>query len=255
MTSSKAKLIVVCTPTLKDNDLGCHYARSMFNMLWPINTGKALIFKIGMPVAEARNACVQHALSLESDQCELDSIFWLDNDVVPQPEVILQLYSRRRPIVSGVYFTKDRVGPQPLILPGKSAGTDEFIPDRFYEVFGHGMGLTLVKAQVYKDLVVKGELGVDGNGCHAWYRTTFGQINPMSGENVDAGGTEDTYFLDKVQSVLGIGSWIDTTRHAFGWHRDKVSGECFPLEQWQQCVKGEPIVWDTSKGKFAWNRA
>jgi len=225
----------------------------MFNMLWPINIGRSLVFKVGMPVAEGRNACVQHALALEGPTCEVDSLFWLDDDVVPQPEAILRLYSHYKPIVSGVYFTKDKVFPQPLILPGKAAGTDEFIPDKVYETYGHGMGLVLVKMDIYKRLLEKG-LPKDKNNNPEWYRTSLGCINDPLGGNIDAGGTEDTVFLEKIKADLGISTFIDTSKHAFGWHRDRMTGECYPLKQWHECREGKPITWETSQGTFTWDR-
>jgi hypothetical protein len=65
------------------------------------------------------------------------------------------------------------------------------------------------------------------------------------------GGTEDLYFLDAA-GRLGYRPLVDTSRLAFGWHYDRERRQGYPKKQWNQRIKGEPIVWDTPDGPVKW---
>lgn len=259
MSRARKKAIVRVTPTL--GMVSHWWCQAAERLLSPMNTVKGAIFmtdEVGGMIAEGRNAAVQKVLgTFESADVEVDSIFWLDDDVICSPGAIRQLYHHDVPIASGVYFTKEPgIFSQPLIFPGRCSGVDKFVPakdgeQRAYKVWGHGMGLALVKAEVYRRMRDELDLGTDCNGNPMWYRTTSGELK-VEGDCVDMGGTEDMYFLD-LASKLGYEPLIDCSKYAFGFHYCSSSRKGYPEPQWNQYVaalggSGKPIEWPQPDG-------
>ncbi len=245
----KTRIIAVCTPTL--GLLHVNWVAAYNELIWPLNTGKAQLFVTGKPVAEARNETVARALSIENEDREVTHLFWVDDDVIIPRTALLQLLRHRRPIASGVYFTRNEPG-EPLIFPCAGGGTQEFVPNRAYEVWGHGMGLTLVETGVYRRMQAETELGVDSYGYPAWYRTTGGEDVHVEKELLTGQGTEDLYFLDAIRKI-GLTGFVDTSANAFGWHHERKTNKGFPETQYKQMKKQQPIVWETSEGTFTWS--
>lgn len=248
----KVRYICLCTPSL--GQVSVWWTRQMMKLLWPLNIGKMLMFEqdsVGGEIAEARNAIVAKCLNLEaSGEIEVDSLFWVDDDVLVTMGALLSLYEHHVPIASGVYFTKGEPG-QPLIFPGRLHGTAEFVPDTVMRgVWGHGMGLTLVKADVYKRMLVGG-LPTDKYGRPEWYKTNRGYKVDPEAKTLDCGGTEDLYFLDAA-SKLGYSSVVDCRKHAFGFHYDAAKRTGYPERQWNDWSAARPITWDTKSGPVVW---
>ncbi len=246
----KTRIIALCTPTL--GLLHVNWVAAHAELVWPLNTGKAQIFVTGKPVAEARNETVARAISIQntSTDVEVTHLFWIDDDVIIPRTALLQLLRHRRPVASGVYFTRAEPG-EPLIFPGSGSGTAEFIPDRAYEVWGHGMGLTLVEMQVYQRMQVGMNLGTDRYGYPQWYKTTGGEDAFVKDGILQGVGTEDLYFLDKIRG-LGLSGFVDTSANAFGWHHERKTNKGYPEAQYRQMKQQQPIVWETSEGTFTW---
>jgi hypothetical protein len=166
----KVKAIVLCTPSL--GAVSLWWTRQIAELMWPLNLGHRVCFArdaVGGEIAETRNLIVQQCLDMESESVEIDSLFWVDDDVLVSRAALVSLYAHHRPIVSGVYFTKSEPG-LPLLFPGRLQGTLPFVPDKTIEVWGHGMGLCLVKAEVYRRMLAEG-LPLDKYGRPEWYKT------------------------------------------------------------------------------------
>lgn len=255
---ARKKSIIRVTPTL--GMVSHWWAQAADRLFAPMNTVKGSIFwidKVGGMIAECRNAAVAKVLTFDSDQVEVDSIFWLDDDVICSPGALRQLYHHDTPIASGVYFTKEEGNfAEPLIFPGRCAGTAKYIPapdgeQKSSEMWGHGMGLTLVKMDVYRRMRDELQLPLDCNGQPEWYRTTSGEIN-QEGNCLDMGGTEDLFFLHNA-AKLGYKPIVDFTKYAFGFHYCSVRKKGYPEKQWEQYEaalggSGKPIEWPQPDG-------
>lgn len=215
----------------------------------PANYSTMRLFEIGQPVAEARNALVRRAFDHESDDLRLEYIFWLDDDVMPNRNAIVQLMSRQVESVSGVYFTKDP-WPIPLWYDGPGEGFKQFIPDRFEPAGGHGMGLTLVKADLYRRLRDEG-LPPDTNGNPSWYHTFNNDVMFMQGRTGVLSMTEDFFFLGLLKRI-GVQSWVDSSINAFGWHISRETGRYYPEEQYKEFKTTGRVTWNTPDGPVVW---
>lgn len=247
--AGKAKIIVLCTPSL--GAVSLWWARQIAGLLWPLNIGKRHLFlrdSVGGEIAETRNRIVKMALELENDQVEVDSLFWVDDDVLITQGALLQLYTHHKPIVSGVYFTKSQI-PEPLIFPARLHGTAPFVPDQVLEVWGHGMGLTLVKADVYRRMERELQLPKDKHGATEFYKTN--REYKVEGQMLDCGGTEDLYFLD-MAGRLGYRPAVDCGKWAFGFHYDLARHRGYPEPQFKQWAAAQPVTWQTDKGLVTW---
>lgn len=245
---TRPKMIAVCTPSL--GSVSLEWTRIVAELMWPMNVGRAHQFvrdAVGGEIAETRNAIVQKCLDMEKQNVEIDSLFWLDDDVLPTRAALIQLYSHHRDIASGAYFTKGEPG-QPLVFPGRLQGTAPWEPDRVLEAWGHGMGLCLVKASVYKRMLAEG-LSKDKYGRPQWYKTP--QEYRLEGQMLDCGGTEDLYFLDAANQ-FGYKPLVDCGKWTFGFHYDRESHRGYPEKQFEQLRTGQPVTWETPSGTVTW---
>lgn len=251
----KKQVIARCTPSL--GAVSIWWAQAVEQLVWPLNGGR-VTFNVrdvaGGEIAETRNRLVQMALAFESPDREVSHVFWVDDDVILSRLALVRLLEHDADIASGCYFTKGACG-QPLIFPGRAAGVTPFVPDRVFETWGHGMGLTLVKTAVYKRLRDETDLGLDKYGRPRWYHTPGppATVEAATSEDglIDMGGTEDLYFLDRC-ARLGYKPVMDTTKWAFGFHYDLATHQGYPAEQWDQYAAGKPVVWRTKAGDVVW---
>jgi hypothetical protein len=245
--SRRMKLIALCTPSL--GKVSIHWTSAMMELIWPMNTGRVVLFVVGEDVAEGRNHCVTLGLNCENEEREVTHFFWVDDDVLLHKMSLMQLMSHQRDIASGVYFKKET--GEPLIFPGPGSGTYPYIPDQLLEVWGHGMGLTLVRAEVYKRMRAELNLPKDSRGFTQWYKSA----PPSEGAYVSGafwrGGTEDLYFLHQA-GMLGYKPLVDCSRKCFGWHFDMETRKGYPAAQFDQYLRGESPVWNTPKGPMKW---
>lgn len=253
--------IAKCTPSL--GNVSLFWARTSECIVWPMNTAKAIFYlrdSQGGEIAETRNAIVDLVLDYDTRH-KVDYFFWLDDDVLTYPGVLLELLhyatTKNKEIVSGVYFNKSPGnGSQPLIFPSKYGGADRFKPNQVYETWGHGMGLCLIKADVYKRLHRELKLRKDKYGRVEFYKTSG--VHQVDDDGlIHTGYTEDLYFLDLV-SKIGIKPLIVCTPQAFGWHydgkasKDYPNGKGYPEKQWNQWMSNEDIRWDVPSGEVVW---
>lgn len=236
------RVIATCTPSL--GRIPTQWAFALRNLFTPMNLGIMTMYSLGLPVAESRNRLIRQVLAMdeESTSLEISHVFWIDDDVLFQRGALVQLSQHRMPIVSGVYFSKSPPG-EPLIFDGPLRGSAPFRPGEVREVWGHGMGLTLVETEVYRRLRDETELGEDENGNPAWYRT----VQTEDGWRT----TEDLYFL-KAAHEIGIPSVIDQREQTFGWHYDLKTQRIYPTEQWDEWRKTQKVTWQTPEGPVVW---
>jgi hypothetical protein len=282
-----AKIIARCTPSL--GFVSLWWSRAVETILYPDGCSGRTLFYLrdhdGGKIAEVRNGIVDAVLKYDRDVQEVSHLFWVDDDVLVFPGCLIQLLKcseqYKAEIVSGVYFTKQAVS-RPLVYPKRNESSDIFWPNRQYPVFGHGMGLTLVEVGVYRRMLDLG-LPMDCYGRPQWYHTTKLMDEVYEDEKgiIHLGSTEDFYFLDHAEK-LGYQPYIDTTKHAFGFHyqpeyccdcgwqhpsvkmsrthkRDNpthkmaLEDKGYPVEQWEQWTSGECIRWQTPDGEVVWN--
>lgn len=279
-----AAFIAKCTPSL--GNVSLWWARCTETILWSQNSSKAIFYlrdKAGGEVGEVRNAIVDSVLDYDRGN-PVSHLFWIDDDVLVFPGCLLNLLEvsklhNNAPIVSGVYFTKQEGNlSTPLIFREKHGGPDLFIPDQAYPVWGHGMGLTLVRTEVYKKMRDELDLGLDKYGLPQWYHTsTDAEVWQDEHGTIHTAMTEDLWFCDNA-AKLGIQPIISTHKHAFGFHYEsapmvKKDGRWFrvplidylehrgekqmldkgyPEKQWKAWIQGAPIVWGTPNGPVTW---
>jgi hypothetical protein len=234
------RIIPILTPTLGMVSAWWHSA--ILDIVWPMNTGKACICvpdRKGGEIAEMRNRLVSMMLATETERQKVHSLFWLDDDVIIGRACLLKLAAHDRDIVSGVYFSKGDI-PCPLLFGGPCSGTEPFRPNEEFECWGWSNGLSLVKIEVYKRMRDELDIGVDKYGAPNWYEAADFRIQDNGQPRI--GGTEDFPFFEKANK-LGICPLIDCSRFTFGFHFDGGRQIGYPLPQWEQFERGQPIVW------------
>lgn len=232
------------------------FVKGYFDLRMPMNTIAKHVYVVGKEVGDARNEIVAKALALEQDdpsvRCE--KIFFLDDDVMVHPDALLQLISRQRPIVSGLYYAKTSV-PTPLVLHDQFEGTaHSWTPGDLVECYGHGMGICLIEADVFRRMRDECDLGVNRFGHPNWFRTTRDAAHPIlaaDGARRIINETEDMHFL-RLARGLGYQTAVDTSAQAFGWHLDTKKMTAYPLKQFREYQQQGTITWETEKGPVVW---
>jgi len=226
----------------------------MLNLRLPMNTVVTWIYVVGKEVGDARNEIVAKALQREERDPSLrcKAVFFIDDDVLLHPDCLLKLWSLRRPIVSGLYYAKTSV-PQPLALHDEFGGVARsWRPGELIEVAGHGMGCTLIDADVFRRVRDERAIGVDGDGFPAWFKTTRDQgIARPDGSEITKNETEDMHFLGHARA-LGYQPIVDTSPQTFAWHFDAKKMTGFPQKQWAEWHSTGRITWDTDGGPVVW---
>jgi hypothetical protein len=199
----KQAAIAHCTLGRPGAPVSLWWARAIGNITWPFNVAKAPFMvedDLGKNIAEGRNMLIAKVMEKETPSLEFTKILWIDDDVIPISHLLLRaLDSHDADVCAGVYFSKDEY-PQPLIFPAMGRQPDKFVPDKCYEVWGVGMGLTLVKMDVYRRMRDELKLPLDKNGNPQWYKTPGEDGDLKLNENgiMEMGGTEDLYFCGPV---------------------------------------------------------
>lgn len=229
------------------------WVQGLMGLRMPMNRIVRHFHIFGKEVGDARNEIVARALAVEEREPGLrcSHVFFLDDDVLIHPDALVQLMSHDRDIVSGLYYAKCAV-PTPLILDDDFGGTvRSWSPGDLVECAGHGMGLTLIKAEVFRRMRDAGALGVDPFGHPAWFKTTRDHLVRGSGAPVMVNQTEDMAFLDKARA-LGYRPCVDTSNATFGFHWQQSERRAYPLKQWAEVQAKGTITWETDHGPVVW---
>jgi hypothetical protein len=246
------KFIAKCSPSL--GDVSIWWSRCCQSIIWPMARGRAIFYlrdKVGGEIAEVRNGIVDAVLEYDKTTNPVTHLFWVDDDVLVFPGCLLELLHQDTDICSGVYFTKMPGNlSEPLIFPYDDDNRNTFEPDQVYDVLGHGMGLTLVRTEVYKRMRDELNLSKDKYGRPEWYHTTKFEEDVTQDESgmIGLGCTEDTYFCRNAIK-LGYSPRIVTSKMAFGFHYDRQNDKGYPERQWNQWINCQPIEWNLPGGK------
>lgn len=248
MDARKREFIALGIPTF--GQVNIYWASRTFGMLrHPMHRVLRQYIVTGGEVGLARNFIVAKALAVEEQDPSLrcSHVFFVDDDVLLHPEALLKLLADDRPIVSGLYFAKTAV-PQALVLM-KDGVERKWRPGEIVDCFAHGMGLTLIQADVFRRLRDETDLGVDANGHPNWFETRRDEpIVRADGAPAFANWTEDVAFLRKA-AALGYQPGVDTSSQAFGWHWSEAEKRAYPLKQWAEYNEVGSITWtDTPDG-------
>ena len=153
----------------------------------PMNYNTVMINTYGVPIAEARNMFVKKALEIGAKY-----IFFWDEDVELPPQTLRELIfmAEHHPeagVVGGIYSLKvDR--PEPLVFRGTGSGPYwDWKVGEVFEVDGIGMGCTILRTELFKDLP------------EPWFKTVD-NLDPFL-DNVRFGEqwTEDLYFCKNLK--------------------------------------------------------
>lgn len=228
----------------------------VLNLRLPMNTIIRWVYVLGKEVGDARNEIVAKALATETftdPPMRCKAIFFIDDDVLVHPDILLKLLTHQRPIVSGLYYTKTSV-PTPLALhdPGEGVARS-WMPGELVEVAGHGMGCTLIDAEVFRRVRDERAVGLDAHGYPCWFKTTKDQVvDRADGGQVVFNQTEDTHFLEHART-LGYRPAVDTSPQGFAWHLDTKKLVGYPLKQWQEWHTKGTITWETDGEPVVWS--
>lgn len=228
----------------------------MLNLRLPMNVTITWIYVVGKEVGEARNEIVAKALAREvadpTQRCK--AIFFIDDDVLLHPDCLLKLWAHQRPIVSGLYYAKTSV-TTPLALLDEGEGTARsWVPGELLEVAGHGMGCTLIDADVFRRVRDAG-LEVDPHGFPAWFKTIRdAAVLTADGTQGTRNQTEDMFFLSRARE-LGYQPAVDTSPQTFAWHFDTRRMVGYPAKQWEEWHTTGRITWETDNGPVVWENA
>jgi hypothetical protein len=254
------RFIVIGTPSLGRIRMEWHYA--MLALRTPLNTKVHHYSVGGRTVHDARNEIVARALALNASH-----VYFVDDDTAPPPDALMRLLARDRAIVSGLYYAKTSI-PQPLVLHGRWAGTAKsWTPGEVVECYGHGMGCTLIRCEVFTDLATRGAVEGTGQPCPAcggkgcagclstgtglkWFYTTDETVVGPDQMPLRVYQTEDTYFLERAAEA-GYQPSVDTG--VFCWHFDLDTGKAYPVKQYEEYRSRGTVTWDTEAGPVTWN--
>jgi hypothetical protein len=246
---NKKVLIAFCIPSRGTVSLA--FAQSLRGIVLPMNTAAFMCSSIdeaGGEIAEGRNFCVQNAL-----QRGATHLFWLDDDVCPEERSLIALHRHNADIATGVYFTKHELS-EPLIFPSKGGGTAPFMAEGTTEAWATGMGLALIKSDVYRRMLKEIPLPKDKYGRAEFYKTVTPEEATLDAADrtVNFGSTEDFYFFG-LCAKLGYKILVDMSNWTFGWHVDPKTFQGYPAAQYKQFTSGNPITWETPEGIKTWN--
>lgn len=158
-------------------------------LMTPMNQKCVRLFVSGMEVGDAYNQAVRTILG----HPELGSwkyMLTLEEDNLPPPDGLLKLYESidDYAAVGGLYWTKGE-GGQPMVY-GHPKGVLNFIPqvprpDTVQECNGLGMGFTLFRLDLFRELP------------EPWFRT----VQEWSPEKGGSGFTQDLWFFQQVRKA------------------------------------------------------
>ena len=215
-----------------------YFLQSRLSQQFPLVSSAIDKIVLNKPIADARNEIVEFALSQGANY-----IYWLDDDVIAPPDSFLRLYSHRKDIVNGVYWSKSNP-PMPLVFRNHLEGPywDWHVGD-LIEIDAAGNGLTLVRTDVYKK--IQDELG------GPWYSTDYSSFQGVT--ETPSNNTEDLYFYWKARQV-GYEVWCDTRVQAL--HYDKTNQVLYGMPPdapqaraaWEIVPQGEKLIADIGSG-------
>lgn len=241
----KRRVVAMCVPSL--GRVSLLFLKHHYELGIPTNVPVVHVYVEGKEVGDARNECVARSLAMETEETQVSHIFFLDDDVLASRMAFKKLYADDRDIVAGLYFLKTPVAT-PMVLMDEGGVPKTWRPGDIIDCAGHGMGLTLIKTEVFKRLRDETDLGVDRFGYPCWFKTLRDhQVFRPDGSPAIVNETEDVYFLKRARA-LGYQPCVDTSADAFGFHFAHNEKRAYPLKQWFEWNAKGTITWDLDDG-------
>jgi len=163
--------------------------QNWMGLMTPMNQKAIRIFVENMEVADAYNSAIDMILA-HPELSKWKYVLTLEEDNMPPPDGLLKLYESmdRYAAVGGLYWTKGP-GGQPMCY-GTPDGIVDFIPqipqpDTVQEVNGLGMGFTLFKLDLFRQIE------------RPWFKTQQ-VFTPGAGTSAY---TQDLWFFQKVREA------------------------------------------------------
>ena len=204
-TEDRARVIYLGVPTFGMVSIRWH--AHLMQLQNPMNRSVFHGYGLGFEVGQARNYLVDQALSwANSAGHTVSHVFFVDDDVLVPPYALSVLLSRKRPIVSGLYYAKTE-HPQPLLFHDASVGVAERIPrNQVVDCYAHGMGCTLIELRVFRELLDKGLVEYEefnGQRLPQFFKTTRDGLSrdTATGAPVIVNETEDVHFLKLARQI------------------------------------------------------
>lgn len=232
-------LIFAVPHTGRPLPLAVHRAR--LAMAFPMNFTHMCPAVDQKPVDEARNIFADIAL-----QTNCKFVFFWDEDVVCPPHAIPELVYRMENhpeagVIGGVYCLK-RDPAEPLIFRGNGNGPYwDWRAGEFLECSGVGMGCTIVRVEVFRDLK------------RPWFKTEFNIRGLQDGDAGTEVWTEDLWFCKRVTDTDKWKVYADTT--LLCGHVDMETGKEYRLPpdskpvRHMEVKRGDKKILDLGSGK------
>ena len=196
------------------------------SIAYPPNFTKTTQITWGREVGDARNHIVESAIN-----ANVEYLFFLDDDVLPPPNIFVKMLSYHKDIVSALYCTKSKPA-YPLVFTESGAGcyTDWELGE-IVKVWGCGLGATLIDMKVFtEDKIEK-----------PYFKSTKLEAvkDPQTLEWFYKTGTEDLYFYDKVEKA-GYDVYVDTSIQCM--HFDRRSNMQFPIDGFEKWYEAKEYI-------------
>lgn len=165
-------------------------------------------------IDHARNKICKQALDTNAKY-----IFFTDDDTVPPAFALRQLifrmeHQKELGVVGGIYFTKSNPSA-PLVFRGNGAGSYwDWKVGEYFEVSGIGMGCTLIRTEILKEIP------------EPWFKTVDTD-SFLDGENKAEQWTEDLWFCKQVLEKTNWKIYADAS--IICEHHDAVSRKSWGL--------------------------
>lgn len=174
----------------------------------PLNMTIQYRFEVGGEIGSSRNSLVSFAL-----KNQVEYLVFIDDDVIVPANLLNKLIywaKKGHDVVSGVYYSK-QIPPQPLVFKGRGNGyaSDWKLNDVINDADGIGMGMALIKTEVFKNIP------------RPWFKSV---VNQQSTDDALISIDESLYFCDKLKSQ-DIKILVDTSIQ--GIHYDAQSKTYF----------------------------
>lgn len=150
----------------------------------------------------SRNKILQYAV-----ENNYDYILMMDADVIPPKNIIKELLSCKKDIISGLYFNYFNISGKTKWMPCAWKKLSQELFDEIkekhpsmMEVFESPEGMTeyLTKPDVESEELL--EVVIPSAGCMLLSRAVFEKINYEMPENKKPNQTDDIYFLEKARN-------------------------------------------------------
>lgn len=208
--------IMIAIPTL--NLVTTEFMNCCLALRFPMNEKVQFFFfkdHAKQGVAEMRNKAV-----ILAEELGFDYIFFIDDDVLFNADVLQKMYAHKKTIVNGIYWRK-QMPSEPLLFKewGKGSWSD-YPENQLVRCVGAGLGMTLIDLKIFKLL------------AYPYFET----INAGNGHKT----TEDIYFYKQCE-CYNIPIFCDTSVEC--GHIDKANnfdlywkGNKYDLEAQQEIL-------------------